>query len=88
MCTFDASARRAIEWHRITEAVVQPYYVFAQKNFPGRLYEVKKKLFFWFSHKHAVLQDALKKGDILQVDVLNAVVCDCSPVVFRRFLMH
>lgn len=39
---------------------------------------LKKDLRLWFSRKHSVLEDALSRGDNLQLDVLNAVVRDVS----------
>lgn len=70
--TFDTSAGRAVEWCRIAGKAATKYYDVPTGD--SVRYPLKSSIHSWLRRKHAVLPDALKKGDILQTDVLNAVV--------------
>lgn len=84
--TFDAFAGRAVEWYRIADQAAVRYYSVPTGD--RVRYTLKSSIHSWLLRKHAVLQDALEKVVILQIDVLNAVVCDCSSRNFRHFFVH
>ncbi|KWU43723.1 hypothetical protein RHOSPDRAFT_26136 [Rhodotorula sp. JG-1b] len=62
----DASARRAHRWHDIARAELAGYST-------SEASIAKTSIYRWLSRKHAVLYRALHAGEILQIDVLDAV---------------
>lgn len=68
----DASTRRAHRWCEIAQKFLEGYDS-KHQHFPS---PVKREICRWLLHKHSVLNAALRRGDILQIDVLDAVVCD------------
>lgn len=81
--TRDASGLRAVEWYDVTKETLGRY---SQVRRGDTLWQLKMDLHCWFVHKHAVLQDALYGGVILEIDVHNAVVCDCFFSKSSQFL--
>ena len=73
----DASARRAVRWYEIAHEGIKTFKgARIRQNAP--LYPLKQQIYLWLSRKHDVLFDALSKGEILPIDVLDAVVRDFS----------
>lgn len=75
----DASARRAHRWYDIARAELAGYST-SEASIP------KKSIYRWLSRKHAVLYRALHAGEILQIDVLDAVVRDFPSECSSSFL--
>ena len=69
------SVQRVARWHSVAIKASSRYNSVRRGH---ELWDLKQSLYHWLTHKHSVLKDALRRGEILQVDVLNAVVCDYS----------
>ena len=74
----DASAQRVRRWHDEFAREVITAYAHVNKRSGKGHWQLKTALYKWLDRKHAVLKDALHQGDILQIDVLDAVVCRFS----------
>lgn len=66
----DFSTDRASRWCGVAEALLEGYKC---KHQPVSS-DLKKEIYRWLVHKYAVLRSALRSGEILQIDVLDAVV--------------
>lgn len=66
----DSSTDRASRWCDVAEALLEGY----KCKHPPAPSDVKKEIYHWLMHKYSVLSNALRRGDILQIDVLDAVV--------------
>ena len=71
--TVDASARRAVRWYEIAREGIKAFQD-ARITAGTPLWNVKRQTYLWLLRKHQVLLDALNRGDILPIDVLDAVV--------------
>lgn len=78
------AVRRLVNWYQVANTAIKRYNHVAGGH---ELWWLKENLHLWVSHKHDVFKDALDRGDILQIDVLNAVVCDCSSRKFSHFIV-
>lgn len=78
------AVRRLVNWYKVANTAIKRYNHVAKGQ---ELWWLKENLHLWVSHKKDVLKDALDRGDILQIDVLNAVVCDCSSRNFSYFIV-
>ena len=71
--TVDASARRAVRWYEIAREGIKAFQ--DERIARGNpLWTFKREIYCWLLRKHDVLLDALNRGDILPIDVLDAVV--------------
>ena len=80
--TLDKSALRVHRWHSASRELANRWISVASRNHP--LTPKKKEMSLWLVRKHAVLSHALSVGEILPIDVLDAVVrgswcCDLPP---------
>lgn len=88
----DASARRVHWWHAASHDLIRRWHLVTRRSHPLR--EKKKELARWLFRKHAVLSHALASGEILQIDVLDAVVrrsfpflSSCTGLHLRRYTL-
>ena len=65
------AVQRPVNWYQVADTAIKRYTHVTEGH---QLWWFKEKLYRWLLHKHVVLQDALEKGVILQIDVLNGVV--------------
>lgn len=85
----DASARRVADWRTAVELMVGRWSVRrAGRDFVFR--EAKESVSEWLRTKHKTLTQALKEGEILPIDVLDAVVrspfAPCQAVLLIKLL--
>lgn len=70
--TPDASARRVDRWYEIALEGIKAFDEVTRNH--RLLWPSKESIHRWLSRKHDVLFDALSRGDILPIDVLDAVL--------------
>lgn len=80
--TLDLSALRVHRWNEASRQMADRWTTVRRSNL---LMQEKRDMSLWLVRKHAVLSHALSVGEILQIDVLDAVVrrssCGCpSPL--------
>lgn len=77
--TLDLSALRVHRWNEASKQMALRWISVSKNN--DLLMEEKREMSLWLVRKHAVLSHALSAGEILQIDVLDAVVrrssCRC-----------
>ena len=66
----DAAGRRADRWKEATEEMLQPW--FAVHNKPAL--HTKCNIAEWLRNKYETLSQAFEGGEILKIDLLDAVV--------------
>ena len=67
----DAAGRRADRWKEATEEMLQPW--FAVHNKPAL--HTNCNIAEWLRNKYETLSQAFEGGEILKIDLLDAVVC-------------
>lgn len=70
--TLDRSALRVHRWNEASRQMALRWISVTNRN--DLLLEKKREMSLWLVRKHAVLSHALNVGEILQIDVLDAVV--------------
>ena len=69
----DASAERVEKWYVIAKEGIQAFDGVYRRSW---LWPYKEEIYQWLSRKYDVLLDALKRDEILPIDVLDAVVSE------------
>ncbi|GAA5987257.1 hypothetical protein JCM10908_001882 [Rhodotorula pacifica] len=72
------SVLRAFRWYTASLATLTHWFRINKKT--DRLHPIKSRICVWLLRKHAVLSHALASGEILQIDVLDAVGLDEADV--------
>ena len=70
--TLDLSALRVHRWNEASKQMTLRWISVTNRN--DLLMEEKREMSLWLVRKHAVLSHALSAGEILQIDILDAVV--------------